>query len=42
MTGKNNFAEIYKNLDTDLKIMLLNHQNNVGNSNMMSNVAKKF
>jgi len=39
---KNYFAEISKNLDTDLKIILLNHQNNyVGNLRVMSNAAKK-
>jgi len=26
--GKNGFAEVSKNLDTDLKIILLDHQNN--------------
>jgi len=35
--GKNDFAEISKNLATDLKIILLDQQNNhVGNSGMMS------
>jgi len=38
---KNNFAKISKNLDTDLKIILLAHQNNyIGNSSIMSNAAK--
>jgi len=40
------FAEIFKNLiiiDTYLKIILLDCQNNyVGNSSMMSNIAKNF
>jgi len=41
--GKNDFAEIFKNLDTDLKMILLDHQNNyVRNSSMMSNDAKNF
>jgi len=26
--GKNNFIEVFKNLDTNLKIILLAHQNN--------------
>jgi len=42
MHGKNDFVEISKNLvtdlDTDLKIVLLERQNNyVGNSSMISN-----
>jgi len=42
--GKNNFVERSKILlDTDLKIILLNHQNNfVGTLKIMSNVAKNF
>jgi len=42
--GKNNFAEESKILlDTDLKIILLNCQNNfVGTLNIMSNTAKNF
>jgi len=28
LNGKNSFAEVSKNLDTDLKIILLHHQNN--------------
>jgi len=28
MYGKNSFAEVFKNLVTDLKIILLDHQNN--------------
>jgi len=41
---KNEFAEGFKILlDTDLKIILLGHQNNfVGNLKIMSNAAKKF
>jgi len=40
--GKNGFAEGFKILlDTDLKIILLNHQNNfVGTLKITSNVAK--
>jgi len=39
---KNDFAEVSKNLDTDLKIISLNNQNNyIGNSSM-SNAAKNF
>jgi len=38
-TEKNDFAEVSKNLDTDLKIILLDCQNNVGRS---SNVAKRL
>jgi len=33
---------LFKNLDTDLKMILLDHQNYVGHSNIMSNAAKKF
>jgi len=41
--NKNNFIEISKNLNTDLKIILLNYQNNyVGILNMMSNAARNF
>jgi len=42
--GKNNFAEESKILlDTDLKMILLNRQNNfVGTLNIMSNAAKNF
>jgi len=42
--GKNNFAEKSKILlDTDLKIILLDHQNNcVGILKIMSNAAKNF
>lgn len=42
MNGENNFAEISKiELDTDLKITILCHQNNyVGR--MMSNAAQSF
>jgi len=29
-------------LDTDLKVISLNHQNNVGNSKIMNNAAKNF
>jgi len=39
---RNNFAEISKNLDIDLKIILLDHQKYIENSSMMSNVAKSF
>jgi len=41
---KNNFAEVSKNLlDTDLKIILLNHQSNyVERSNIFDNTAKCF
>jgi len=40
---KNEFAEVSKNLGTNLKIILLDHQNNcVGNSSMMSNSTKSF
>jgi len=44
---KNDFVKISKNLaryiQVNLKIILLNHQNNyVGNANMMSNVANNF
>jgi len=37
-----NFVKVFKNLlDTDLKIILLDHQNNyVGNPSIMSDVAK--
>jgi len=28
LQGKDDFAEIFKNLDTHLKIILLNHSNN--------------
>jgi len=39
--GKNNFAKVSKSLDIELKIILLDHQNNyVRMSSMMSNVAK--
>jgi len=42
--GKNDFAEESEILlDTDLKIILLNHQNNfVGTLKVMSNAAKNF
>jgi len=42
--GKNNFAEGSENLlDTDLKIILLNYQNNfVGTLKIMSNAVKSF
>jgi len=42
--GKNNFAEGSKILlDTDLKIILLDHQNNfVGILKVMSDVARNF
>jgi len=42
--GENNFAETSKILlDTDLKRILLNYQNNfVGTLKIMSNVAKNF
>jgi len=42
--GKNDFAEGSKILlDTDLKIILLDHQNNfIGILKIMSNVAKNF
>jgi len=37
---KNNFVKMLKNVDTDLKIILLNHQNSyIKNS---SNAAEKF
>jgi len=41
---KNDFAEGSKILlDTDLKIILLGHQNNfVGTSKIMSNISKNF
>jgi len=41
--GKNDFAEGFKILlNTDLKIILLDHQNNfVGTLKIMSNAAKK-
>jgi len=41
---KNDFTVISKNLDTDLKIILLDHQNNyIGiSSNLMSNAARNF
>jgi len=44
---KNDFVKVSKNLaryiQVNLKIILLNHQNNyVGNANMMSNVANNF
>jgi len=44
MHGKNDFAEIFKSLlDTDLKTILLDHQNNfVETLKIMSNAAKKF
>jgi len=43
MHGKNNFAERSKILlDTDLKIILLDHQSNfVGTLRIMSNAVKK-
>jgi len=42
--GKSDFAEGFKILlDTDQKIILLDHQNNfVGTLKIMSNVAKNF
>jgi len=44
MRGKNNFAEGFKILlDTGMKIILLDHQNNfVGALKIMSNAAKNF
>jgi len=33
---------LFKNLDTDLKIILLDQNNYVERSNVMSNVAKSF
>jgi len=41
--GKNDFAIVFKNLDTDLKIILLDYQNNyVEKSSLMSKTAKNF
>jgi len=41
--GKNDFAEGFKILlDTDLKIILLNHQNFVKTLKIMNNTAKSF
>jgi len=40
LNGKNNFA-VFKNLDTDLKIILLNYQNYIGRSSIIDN-AKSF
>jgi len=42
--GKNNFAEEFKILlDTDLKIILLDYQNNLaGTLKIMNNAAKNF
>jgi len=41
--GKNDFTEGSKILDKDLKIILLDHQNNcVGTLKVMSNAAKEF
>jgi len=43
MHEKNNFIEVCKNLNTDLKIILLKYQNNcVGILSMMSNAARSF
>jgi len=44
ITGKNNFAEGSKILlNTDMKLILLDHQNNfVGTLKIMSNTAKNF
>jgi len=41
--GKNDFAKVSKNLDIDMKIILLVHQNNyVGNLSMTNNTRKSF
>jgi len=41
--GKNNFVEVFKNLATNLKIILLDHQNNyVRYLSVDDNAAKSF
>ena len=41
--GKNDFAEVPTNLNTNLKIILLGHQNNyVERLNVCDNAAKSF
>jgi len=39
---ENNLSEPSKNLDRNLEITRLDHQNNVRNSSMMSNAIKRF